>query len=109
MIAALIALSLQAAPEAEKPILDRYYQCLANEALELEASRERADIVARAIVHRCRGLFAEAAETLRTQKADDATAAGLEPQAAGFAERFRDYSHDHALALVVGMRARDHE
>ena len=97
-------------PAAEKPILDRYYRCLVDQAIELEESRERADIVARAVVHRCRGLFVEAARTLRTEKADDARAAGLRPEDAdGFADRFRVYSHDYALTRVVQMRANRHD
>lgn len=94
----------------EKPVLDRYYQCLVDRVLDLEQSRERADLVARAVVHRCRPLFVEAARTLRTEKADAAQESGLDPaDAAGFEDRFRAYSIDYALALVVGKRARDYD
>ncbi len=94
----------------EKPVLDRYYQCLVDRVLDLEQSRERADLVARAVVHRCRPLFVDAARMLRTEKADAAHDSGLDPaDAAGFEDRFRAYSIDYALALVVGKRARDYD
>ena len=113
MIGALLLAAAQTAgapsAAAEKPILDRYYQCLVDQAIYLEQSRERADLVARAVVHRCREMFAEAATVLRTDKADAARQSGLEPEdAAGFAERFRSYSHDYALAIVVNIRAGEH-
>ena len=114
MIAAAFLLASQAtaaAPTlAEKPVIDRYYQCLVDQVLELEQSRERADLVARAATHRCRGLFVAAAKSLREDHADDARKFGLAPEdTAGFAERYRDFSVDYALSLVVGMRANRHD
>ena len=110
MLLPLLLAAQTSAPVAEKPILDRYYQCLVDQVFELEGSRERADIVARAVVHRCRGLFVEAAQTLRTDKVADARVADLRPEdAAGFADRFRAYSHDYALTRVVQMRANRHD
>ena len=112
---ALVALALapagQAASDADaRPILDRYYQCLVDGVLDFEASRERADIVARAVVHKCRPLFPEASRALRTDKADAARSVGLDPNdAARFDAQFRDYSLDHALTHIVRMRAREHE
>ncbi len=99
--------SVAATAEAgEKPVLDRYYQCLTDAALDYEDSREAADIVARAVVHKCRPLFVEAALTLRTEKSADARASGLHPDDAdGFENRFRAYSLDYALTRVVAMRA----
>ena len=114
MIAAAFLLASQAggaalAP-AEKPVIDRYYQCLVDQVLELEQSRERADLVARAATHRCRGLFVAAAKSLREDHADDARKFGLAPEdAPRFAERYRDFSVDYALSLVVGMRANRHD
>ena len=114
MIAAALLLASQAASTAvapvEKPVIDRYYQCLVDQVMKLEKSRERADLVARAATHRCRGLFAEAARTLREDKPDDARKFALVPEdAAGFAERYRAFSVDYALSLVVGMRANRHD
>ncbi len=112
MLSALMLAAQAAAPVAkpEKPILDRYYQCLVDQAIHLEKSRERADVVARAVVHRCREMFAEAATVLRTEKAAAARQSGLNPDdAAGFAERFRAYSQDYALVIVVNIRASEND
>lgn len=112
MIAALLITIAQAASPAtdEGPVLDRYYQCLVDRTLDLEPSRERADLVARAVVHRCRSLFVDAARTLRTEKKLAARRSGLQPDRAdGFEDRFRAYSIDYALAIVVQMRANRHD
>lgn len=90
----------------DKPVLDQYYQCLVDQVIKFNKSGERADIVARAAVHQCRPLFVEAANALRTEKADDAREAGLDPDdVGGFENRFRSYSFDYALTRVVSMRA----
>lgn len=107
---ALIVAHAASTSAAQKPVLDRYYQCLVDRAIDYEASRERADLVARAVVHRCRPLFVEAARILRTEKTDAARQSGLDPATAqGFEQRFRAYSIDYALTLVVQKRANDND
>ncbi len=104
--ATIIAPAPAAAMPDETPVLDRYYKCLADQAVEYDKSRERADIVARAVVHRCRPLFMDAAVMLRTEKPVDARKAGLDPEDPdGFEHRFRAYSLDYALTRIVSMRA----
>ena len=106
MIGFALLLAAQAsAPHADKPILDRYYQCLSDQTFELEPSGERADLVARAVVHRCNYLFVEAATALKLGKTEDARKAGLSPERPGFEDRYRQFAVDYSMARVIGIRA----
>lgn len=106
MIGTVLLLALQSpALPSDKPILDRYYQCLSDQVFELEPSAERADLVARAAVQRCNFLFVEAATALQIEKTEDARKAGLAPERPGFEERYRQFAVEWSMARVVGIRA----
>ena len=106
MIGLAILVAAQASvPHGDKSILDRYYQCLSDQTFALEPSGERADLVARAVVHRCNYLFVDAATALKNDKTEDARKAGLSPEQPGFEDRYRQFAIEYSMTRVIGIRS----